>query len=53
MASQHLRKRSLRGRADPSGRFIVQENFGVIDPIPWNPAQAESAGRQCNHSKTP
>lgn len=53
MPSQHLRKRSLLGRADPSGRFIVQENFGVIDPIPWNPALAESAERQCDHSKTP
>ena len=53
MPSQRLRKWSLLARADPNGCFIVQENFGVIDPIPSNPALAESAGRQNDHSKTP
>jgi urea transport system substrate-binding protein len=43
---QRLRKCSLLERADPDGCFIVQENFGVLDPIPWNPALAETAGRQ-------
>lgn len=52
MPSQHLRKLSLLGRADAKGRFIVQEDFGVIDPIPWNPVLKESAGRPCDHSKT-
>ena len=52
MPSQHLRKGSLLGRAEPNGNFIIQEDFGVIDPIPWNPALAESAGRRCDHRKT-
>ena len=52
MPSQHLRKGSLLGRAEPNGDFIIEEDFGMIDPIPWNPAVAESAGRRCDHRKT-
>ena len=50
--SQRLRKCSLLERADPNGCFIVQDHFGVLDPILWNPALAETAGRQKDHSKT-
>ena len=39
------------GIADASGRFIVQEDFGVIDPIPWYLFLTESAGQRCDHSK--
>ncbi|QNI88836.1 putative urea ABC transporter/ substrate bindingdomain protein [Synechococcus sp. ROS8604] len=52
MPSQRLRKCSLLERADPNGCFIVQDHFGVLDPILWNPALAETAGRQKDHSKT-
>lgn len=51
-ASLHLNKRSLLAQADTQGDFIIVKDFGVIDPKPWNPDLAESAGATCDHRVT-
>lgn len=48
--SQHLTKRSMLGKADDTGNFQVVEDFGVIEPQPWNADDPDSVGLQCDHS---
>lgn len=52
-SSLHLRKRSLLAQADAKGGFKVLEDFGLIEPMPWNPDLAESAGATCDHRVPP